>query len=216
MKSCSPEPCTFLVKLSSITPASSTPSLTGACWAMVLVYMSYLTVNSTSFPVLGKSAFCMPQAKIAGAVLAIRTKQKISQELSNVSLSTPIFIRDLEIILKMIAKNNPASPPVFYGTRLMEISAASSADCWFWCLGPLNPADLLTRTCSTCDQIKSDFWLHGSILPQPRSSWPIKKCASLPVGELPTRTINLTTGDQLTHPLTISSVSWNTIKVSPK
>ena len=119
-------------------------------------------------------------------------EQKISQELSNVSLSAPVFIRDSEIILKMITKNDPINSLVFYGTRLMEISTTSLSDCWFWCPGPLNPADLLTRTSSTCDQIKSDFWLHGSFLPQPRLSWPIKKCASLPVGDLLTRTINLT------------------------
>ena len=69
-----------------------------------------------------------------------------------------LYLTETQIILKMIAKNDPASPPVFYGTRLMEISATSSSDCWFWCPGPLNPADLLTRTGSTCDQIKSDFW----------------------------------------------------------
>ena len=99
---------------------------------------------------------------------------------------------DSEIILEMIAKNNPACPPVFYGTRLMEIYAVSSSDYWFWCPGPLNLADLLTRMGSTWDQIKSDFWLHGSFLPQPKLSWPIKKCVSLPVSDLPSRTINLT------------------------
>ena len=52
--------------------------------------------------------------------------------------------------------------------------------------------NLLTRTGSTCDKIKSDFWLHSSFLPPPKSSWPIKKCASLPVSDLPSRTIKLT------------------------
>ena len=48
-------------------------------------------------------------------------QQKISQELYNIFLSSPVFIGDSEIILKMIAKDNPAGPPVFYGTRIMEI-----------------------------------------------------------------------------------------------
>ena len=120
-------------------------------------------------------------------------EQKISQELYTVSLSTPVFIGDSKIILKMIAKNDPACPPVFYGTRLMEISSVSSPDHWFWCPGPLNPADLLTRTGTTCDQIKPEFWLRGSFLPQPRSSWPTKNCASLSSSDLPSRTINLFT-----------------------
>ena len=91
----------------------------------------------------------------------------------------------------MIAKNNPSCPPVFYGTRLMEISSVSTPDNWFWCPGPQNPADLLTRSGSTCDQINSVFWLNGSFLPQPWSSWPIKMCMSLPPHDLPSRTINL-------------------------
>ena len=86
---------------------------------------------SSSAKILGKSAFSAPQTEIAGAVLATRMEQKISQELYNVSLSTPVFIADSEI-LKMIAKNNPACPPVFYETRLMEISSVSSPDHWFW------------------------------------------------------------------------------------
>ena len=73
----------------------------------------------------------------------------------------------------------------------MEIAAVTTPDNWFWCPGPLNPSDLLTRTGSTCDQIKSDFWLHGSFLPQSESSWPVKKCVSLPSNALPLRTINL-------------------------
>jgi hypothetical protein len=47
--------------------------------------------------------------------------QKISQELFNVSLSPPVFIRDSEIIPKMIAKIDSAGPPVFYGSRLRDI-----------------------------------------------------------------------------------------------
>ena len=130
--------------------------------------------------ILGKSAFSSPQSEITGAVLATRMEHKIIQELYNVSLSTPVFIGDSEIILKMVAKNDSACPQVFYGTRLMEISSVALPDHWFWCPGPLNPADLLTRTGSTCDQIKYEFWLHGSFLPQQRSSWPTKNCASLP------------------------------------
>ena len=132
----------------------------GAC-----VYVrsdSQFNLLSSSAKVLGKSAFSMPQSEIAGAVLATRMEQKISQELFNLSLS-----------------------------RLMEIAAVTSPDNWFWCPSPLNPADLLTKTGSICDKIKSDFWLHGRFLPQPESSWPIKKCVSLPANNHLSRTINL-------------------------
>ena len=42
---------------------------------------------------------------MAGALLASRMEQKINQELFNISLSPPTFIRDSEIVLRMIAKN---------------------------------------------------------------------------------------------------------------
>ena len=90
-----------------------------------------------------------------------------------------MFIGDTEIVLRMIAKNNPADLPIFYGTRIMEIAALSDADNWFWCPGILNPADLLTRTGSTLEDISSKFWLHGSFLPDPETSWPVKSCKSL-------------------------------------
>ena len=71
---------------------------------------------------------------MAGALLAYRMEQKIKPK----------------IVLRMIAKNDSAGNPVFYGVRLMEILAASSPNNWFWCPGNLNPADLLTRSGTSC------------------------------------------------------------------
>ena len=60
---------------------------------------------SSSSKILGKSAFSTPQSEMAGALLASRMEQKINQELFNISLSPPTFIRDSEIVLRMNAKN---------------------------------------------------------------------------------------------------------------
>ena len=62
---------------------------------------------SSSAKILVNSTFSAPRSENAGAVLATRMEQKISQELDNVSLSTHVFIGDSEIILKMIAKSVP-------------------------------------------------------------------------------------------------------------
>ena len=75
------------------------------------------------------------------------------------------LISDSEIVLKMIPRNDPAGLPMFYGTRVMELSALSAADNWNWCPGSLNPADLLTRPGATLEKINSKFWLQGSFLP---------------------------------------------------
>ena len=145
----------------------------------------------SSAKVLGKTAYSVPQSEIAGATLAARMEQKIRQELFNVTLSAPIFVGDSEIVLKMIAKNDPAGPPVFYGTRLMEILSTSSPDNWFWCPGTLNPADLLTKSGTECKQINCEFWLQGSFLPKEKSTWPIIACTSLPTSDTCTRMVNI-------------------------
>ena len=110
---------------------------------------------SSSSKIWGKSAFSAPQSEMAGALLASRMEQKIKQELFNASLSPSTFIGDSEIVLRMITKNDPAGNPVFYEVRLMEILAVSSPNNWFWCPGNLNPADLLTRSGTSCTQVNS-------------------------------------------------------------
>ena len=59
---------------------------------------------SSSCKVLGKSTFSAPKSEITSPVLATRMQQKISQELYNISLSSPVFIGDSQIILRMIAQ----------------------------------------------------------------------------------------------------------------
>ena len=81
---------------------------------------------------MGKSALSAPQSEIFGAVLAARMELKVKQELYTINLQPSMFFGDSEIVLKMIAKNDPADLPIFYGTRVMEIAALSSADKWFW------------------------------------------------------------------------------------
>ena len=88
----------------------------------------------------------------------------------NVNLASPVFIGDSEVVLRIIARNDPANLPIFYGTRVMEISALTTPSSWFKCPSPLNPANLLTRPGSTLEQINSDFWLHSNFLIQPEDS----------------------------------------------
>ena len=110
--------------------------------------------------------------------------QKINLELLNASFSDLVFIGDSEIVLTMNARNDPASLPIIYGTRIMEIRSQTTTDNWMWCPGPLNPANLLTRSGSTLKKINSNFWLFGSFLLNPVSTWPNKPCSSL-ISNLP-------------------------------
>ena len=149
----------------------------GAC--IYVQSVNHVNILTSSAKIMGKSALTAPQSEISAAVLAVRMEIKVKQELYNINLQPSVFIGDSEIILRMIAKNDPVDLPIFYGTRIMEIVALSDADSWFWCPGPLNPADLLTRTGSTLEHINSRFWLNGSFLTDQETSWPIKSCKSL-------------------------------------
>ena len=74
----------------------------------------------------------------------------------------------------------------------MEILSTSSPDNWFWCPGPLNPADLLTRSAgSECKQINSKFWLQGSFLPPEKSTRPIIVCTSIPTSDTSIKMVNI-------------------------
>ena len=88
-------------------------------------------ILTSSAKIIGKFTYSPPQSEISGAILAVKMEQKISQELYNISLSNPVFNGDSEIVLRMIARNNPANLPIFYRTRIMQISALTNADNWF-------------------------------------------------------------------------------------
>ena len=62
---------------------------------------------------MGKAAYSASQSEISAVVLAVKMQQKISQELHTISLSDPVFLEDLEIILRMIACEDPADLPGF-------------------------------------------------------------------------------------------------------
>ena len=127
----------------------------GAC--IYVQSLNHVNILTSSAKIMGKFALSAPQSEISAAVLAVRMELKVKQELYNINLKPSVFIGDSEIVLRMIAKNDPADLPIFYGTRIMEITALSDADNWFWCPGILNPVDLLTRTGSTLEDISSKF-----------------------------------------------------------
>ena len=79
---------------------------------------------------MGKSTYSPPPSEISGTTLAVKMQQKISLKLQNTSLYRPVFMGDSEIVLKMIAKNNPGGLATFYGTRIMEIFDLTFASNW--------------------------------------------------------------------------------------
>ena len=127
---------------------------------------------------MGKSAFSAPQSEMSSVVLTVKIQQKISQEMYSIKLSSPVFIGDSEIVLRIIAKNNPADLPIFYGTRVMEIAALTTQ---------INGSGILAlSTLPTYSTDLVQLWNRsiltscsmGVFFSKPKHSWPIKKCAS--------------------------------------
>ena len=58
----------------------------------------------SSAKIMGKASYSAPKSEIP---------RKITLELSNITLSEPMFIGDSEIVLKMIARNDSAGLPLF-------------------------------------------------------------------------------------------------------
>ena len=86
------------------------------------IYMhsqNQINILTSSAKIMGTSAYSAPQSEISGVILAVKMEQKISQELYNISLSNPVFFEDSEIVLRMIARNDPADLPIFYWTKIM-------------------------------------------------------------------------------------------------
>ena len=80
-----------------------------------------INLLTSTAKIMGKSAYSAPQSEISSSALAFKMHQKINLELHKASFSNPVFIGDSEIVLKMIARNDPASLPILYGTRIIEI-----------------------------------------------------------------------------------------------
>ena len=101
-------------------------SLQGYEACIYVLSLDHVNILTSSAKIMGKSALSAPQSEISSAVLAVRTELKVKQELYNTNLKPSVFFGDLEIVLRMISKNNAADFPIFYGTRIMEIAALSN------------------------------------------------------------------------------------------
>ena len=149
---------------------------------MVSAFISCPRINSTCFPVLPKLWENLHSVLLNLKWLLqfwLSTENQSRNVQCQPHLSSPVFIGDSEVVLRMISRKDPANLPIFYIPKVMEISALTIPSNWFWCSCPLNPADLLTRAGSNLEQINADFWLRSSFLIQPEDFWPIKKCESL-------------------------------------
>ena len=132
------------------------------------------------------------------------------------SPSSPIFIGDSEIILKIIAKNDPASPHVFYGTRLMEISSVSTPDNWFWC------PEISTQLICSLDRVPNvtrstpNSGCMGALFPRKCLPGPPNHVLLLQLATPPPGRSESSPPCQPSHPKTSSPACWNTTRVSLK
>ena len=101
----------------------------------------------------------LPRLQLQGAVLGIRLKKLIVQEM-DMRFSVIKFWTDSTINLQYI-NNNEKRFKTFVRNRIAENRRHSEPSQWNFVSGKDNPADLATRGCAILDLCKSDLWLHG-------------------------------------------------------
>ena len=118
-------PCQILFQKSGQLFIFFYGSLQGYSACNYVQSLNHVNILTSSAKIMGKSS--APQSEISGEVLAVRMELKVKQELYNINLKPSVFIGDSEIVLRMIAKNDPADLPIFYRTRIIKIAALSNA-----------------------------------------------------------------------------------------
>ena len=90
------------------------------------------------------------------------------------TVTSTYLITDSTIVLAQLQRPGGAFN-IFTGSRIDSIQNSIPGKPWWWTPGPSNPADLLTRSEATLEEMTSSFWLNGSYIDQPLSEWPIKR-----------------------------------------
>ena len=112
--------------------------------------------------------------ELCGALLSVRLRETIIQELSDLEFTKVTHIVDSEIVHAMIHKESYGFN-TFAGNRVGEIQRKSSPDEWAWISGKLNISDMLTRGCSPSQLGEGSEWQEGpNVLQLEESLWPIK------------------------------------------
>ena len=99
----------------------------------------------------------VPRLELSAAVVAVKLEQLLRRELE-LQLITSCFWTDSEIVLAYI-RNDTKRFKTFVANRVSQIRRVSEPDQWFHIPGNQNPADVLSRGCST-DNVP-EMWLRG-------------------------------------------------------
>ena len=113
----------------------------------------------------------LPRLELQGAVLGVRLKTFITQEIDT-GFDSILFWTDSMINLQYI-QNEERRFKVFVSNRVSEIRRHSEVSQWRHIEGNKNPADLATRGISLEELNKTSRWLYGpEFLYKDKTEWP--------------------------------------------
>ena len=114
----------------------------------------------------------LPRLELQGAVMAVRLKDIIVEEIDH-KFQAIYFWTDSMLNIQYI-NNEHRRFKVFVGNRIAEIRESSKPSQWRFVPGKLNPADLATRGANMEEADKGSTWLSGpSFLKHSEDGWPM-------------------------------------------
>lgn len=126
----------------------------------------------------------IPKLELCGAVIGVRLRQTIVEEL-DIEFSSVMHITDSQIVRCQIQKESHGFK-TFTANRIAEIQTKSDPNEWWWVPSKDNPADLTTRSTAPEELGEASIWQNGpDYLKWDLDHWPISQ--SCDDDELPDR-----------------------------
>lgn len=139
------------------------------------VVVSLVTAKSK---VASVKQMTIPRLELAAALLGAQLCQYVKRACCWSEVETH-FWSDSTIVIYLIRRDPDILKP-YVAHRVLKIRQITNDAVWRHVEGTLNPADLLTRNCSTALLKKSTLWFNGPHwLSTPQADWPVPAVTSM-------------------------------------
>ncbi|XP_037957528.1 uncharacterized protein LOC119687322 [Teleopsis dalmanni] len=131
------------------------------------ISVNLLTARSRVAPVKKRT---LPQLELCGALILAQLYSKIAPIFSNIHFQTFLWT-DSTVVLHWL-QHHSSTLTTFVGNRISEVQELTATCSWRHVPTSMNPADVISRGCSTSELLKSN-WLSGpAFLNREYEEWP--------------------------------------------
>ena len=140
-------------------------------------FKSFLLTSRNKVATLKK--YTIPRSEFLSLHMAVRNTQNLKKILP-FNFEQEYYIGDSQIALQQASKDPMLSDHIL-GPKIEEIQDYIDVQSQLlFCRSKHNPADLNTRPGNGIEKLNNSFWLEGSFLTTPESTWPVSKPGELP------------------------------------